>query len=139
VHDLLSIGPGCHITGPLHIDLTAPVTIGARVYMGYDVMLITADHELGDAAQRCGPRVFREIHIGDGVWLGSRVVILPGVRVGNGAVVAAGAVVARDVPPNALVGGVPAKLLRDLEDVSAESARRDRQAAAPWSLAETGE
>jgi maltose O-acetyltransferase len=130
VHDLLSIGPGCHITGPLHIDLTASVSIGARVYMGYDVMLVTADHELGEAVQRCGRRVYRPIFIEDGVWIGSRAVILPGVRIGRGAVVAAGAVVTRNVPPNAMVGGVPAKLLRDLEDAVAGNARRDRLAAA---------
>jgi acetyltransferase-like isoleucine patch superfamily enzyme len=132
VRALLSIGPGCHITGPLHIDLTAPVRIGARVYMGYDVMLVTADHELGESSQRCGRRVYRAISIEDGVWLGSRVLVLPGVRIGRGAVVAAGAVVTRDVPPNALVGGVPAKLVRDLEDPVASDARRDRLLARGW-------
>jgi acetyltransferase-like isoleucine patch superfamily enzyme len=130
VPDLLSIGPGCHITGPLHIDLTAPVRIGARVYMGYDVALITADHELGEADQRCGRRVYRAILIEDGVWIGSRAVILPGVRVGRGSVVAAGAVVTRDVPPHVLVGGVPARWVRDLEDTVASDARRARLAGA---------
>jgi maltose O-acetyltransferase len=115
IRELLSIGPGCHITGPLHIDLNAPVRIGARVYMGYDVELITTDHEIGDPTQRCGRRVYRPIHIGEGVWIGSRAVILPGVSVGNGSVVAAGAVVNRNVPANTLVGGVPARLLRELD------------------------
>ncbi len=126
VGDLLSIGPGCYITGPLHIDLTAPVRIGARVYIGYDVSLLTVDHELGDSAQRCGRRVYRGISIEDGVWIGSRVAILPGVRIGKGSVVAAGAVVARNVPPQVLVGGVPAKFIRDLDDVAAGNARRER-------------
>jgi acetyltransferase-like isoleucine patch superfamily enzyme len=139
VRELLSIGPGCHITGPLHIDLTAPVTIGARVYMGYEVMLITADHEVDGPEQRCGRRVFRPIHIEDGVWLGSRVVVLPGVRIGHGAVVAAGAVVTRDVVPDTLVGGVPAKLVRDLAAADAGDARRDRLAATAWSLADVAE
>jgi maltose O-acetyltransferase len=130
VRDLLSIGPGCHITGPLHIDLAAPVHIGARVYMGYDVALITVDHEFGEPEQRCGSRVFRAIRIEDGVWIGSRVVVLPGVRIGKGSVVAAGAVVTRDVPPHVLVGGVPAKWVRDLEDVVAGNARRTRLAEA---------
>jgi maltose O-acetyltransferase len=129
VHDLLSVGPGCHITGPLHIDLTAPVRIGARVYMGYDVELLTADHELGGPAQRCGNRVYRAIYIEDGVWIGSRAVILPGVRIGTGSVVAAGAVVTRSVPPHTLVGGVPARSVRDLEDAVAGNARRGRLAA----------
>ena len=126
----LSIGPGCHVSGPLHVDLTAPVRIGARVYIGYDVMLITADHELGDAARRCGPRVYRPIDVEDGVWLSSRVVVLPGMRIGSGSIVAAGAVVTRDVPSNVLVGGVPARVLRDLEDGEASQTRRDQLALA---------
>jgi maltose O-acetyltransferase len=130
VPHLLSIGPGCYITGPLHIDLAAPVRIGARVYIGYDVSLLTVDHELGDSAQRCGRRVYRGICIEDGVWIGSRVVILPGVRIGQGAVVAAGAIVARDVPPQVLVGGVPARFVRNLDDAAAGNARRERLVAA---------
>jgi acetyltransferase-like isoleucine patch superfamily enzyme len=134
VRHLFTIGAGCHITGPLHVDLTAPVSIGAHVYTGYDVMLVTADHVIEGPDQRCGRRVFRPVHIEDGAWLGSRVVVLPGVRVGRGSVVAAGAVVARDVPPNSLVGGVPARLLRDLEDVEAGDARRDRLDSSEWLL-----
>ena len=129
VRDLLSIGEGCYLTGPLRIDLTAPVRIGDHVYMGYDVMLITADHELGESAQRCGRRVFRPIFVEDGVWIGSRAVILPGVRLGRGSVVAAGAVVTRDAAPDTMVGGVPARLVRDLNDPVARAARRERLAA----------
>ena len=53
--------------------------------------------------------------IGEGAWIGARSVVLPGVSIGNGAVVAAGAVVTRDVPANTLVGGVPAQHLRHLD------------------------
>jgi maltose O-acetyltransferase len=125
IRELLSIGPDTYITGPLHIDLTAPVHIGARVHMGYDVQILATDHEIGDVVQRCGPRVFRGVRIGDGAWLGSRTVILPGVRIGAGAVVAAGAVVTRDVPENVLVGGVPARLIRHL-DVESTLGKRVR-------------
>lgn len=131
VRELLSIGPGSYITGPLHVDLEARVEIGARVYMGYEVMLVTVDHHLGEAVQRCGRRVFRPIWIEDGVWIGSRAVILPGVRIGRGAVVGAGAVVTRDVPAHALVAGVPAKPIRDLNDVTAGQSRRERLSASP--------
>ncbi len=55
---------------------------------------------------------YQRIEIGNDVWIGARVVILDGVKIGNGAVIAAGAVVAKDVPPYAIVGGVPAKLIR---------------------------
>lgn len=115
LRDLLSIGPKCWLTGPVHIDLSAPVTIGARVYMGYDVELLTVDHLTAGAGQRCGPRRYRPLEIGDGVWIGSRAVLLPGVRVGRGSVVAAGAVVTCDVPANVIVGGVPAKVVRHLD------------------------
>lgn len=129
VRDLLSIGLGCYLTGPLHIDLTAPVHIGDGVYMGYDVMLTTAHHEVGESEQRCGRRVFRTICVEDGVWIGSRALILPGVRLGRGSVIAAGAVVTRDVAPNTMVGGVPARLIRDLEVRVAGEARRGPLAA----------
>jgi maltose O-acetyltransferase len=131
LRDLLSIGPGCYLTGPLHVDLSAPVTIGARVYMGYDVELLTVGHAIGGPAQRCGERVYAPIEIGDGVWIASRVVILPGVRIGAGSVVAAGAVVNRDVPPNVMVGGVPARTVRRLPGGSAAEAER-RLLTGPW-------
>lgn len=55
---------------------------------------------------------YKEIHIGNDVWIGTKVLIMGGVNIGNGAVVAAGAVVTKDVPPYAIVGGVPAKILK---------------------------
>jgi acetyltransferase-like isoleucine patch superfamily enzyme len=73
------------------------------------------DHEMGPSASRCGRLVAAPIEVGDGVWLASRVTILPGVAVGKGAVVAAGAVVTQDVAPDTLVAGVPAKFIRDLD------------------------
>ena len=134
VRDLLSVGRGCYFTGPLRIDLSAEVHIGDRVYMGYEIMLLTVDHTLGDSDQRCGPRVYRPISIEDGVWIGSRATILPGVRLGRGSVVAAGAVVTRDVPANAMVGGVPARFVRDLEHRPSADRRRDRLAPV-WAAA----
>lgn len=56
------------------------------------------------------------VEIGDDCWIGGRVTILPGVHVGNGAVIAAGAVVTKDVPPYAVVGGVPAKIIYNRKD-----------------------
>ena len=54
------------------------------------------------------------VHIGADVWLGANVTVLPGITIGDGAIVAAGAVVTKDVAPNTLVGGVPAKLIKEL-------------------------
>ena len=110
---LFSVGANTFITGPLYVSVGAEVRVGDSVNIGHDVLLLTFHPETYDApvglGGACGP-----IHIGDGAWIASRVVVLPGVSVGEGAVVAAGAVVEKDVEPHTLVGGVPARLLRRL-------------------------
>ena len=123
--ELLSIGDDTFITGPLHVDLGgAAVRIGSRVRMGHHVSLLTMDHEIGPSDNRCGRLVTAPITIGDGVWLGSSVTVLGGITIGKGSIVCAGAVVTRDVPPDTLVGGVPAKFLRNLDDAAPMSERR---------------
>lgn len=114
-HHFLTIGDHTIITGPLHADLAAPVVIGNGVRIGHEVTLLTVNHAIGTPELRSGISEFYGIEIGDGAWLASRVTVLPKVRIGAGAVVAAGAVVTRDVPPNTLVAGVPARVLRSLE------------------------
>jgi acetyltransferase-like isoleucine patch superfamily enzyme len=110
----LSIGDSTIITGPLHVDLGAPVKIGNGVRIGHDVYLLTVNHAIGAQWLRSGTSEFWGIEIGDGAWIASRVTVLPKVRIGAGAVVAAGAVVSRDVPDNTLVAGVPARVIRTL-------------------------
>jgi maltose O-acetyltransferase len=112
--ELLSIGDDTFITGPLRVDLGGPVRIGNRVRLGHDVALLTRNHEIGASAFRCGLTTMGSIDIGDGVWIASRVTILPGVTIGKGAVIASGAVVTRTVPPDTLVAGVPARIVRTL-------------------------
>jgi maltose O-acetyltransferase len=112
--ELLTIGEEAYINGPFHIDLGAAVDIGDRVGIGHHVLIMTVSHESGNAHRRCGKATYAPVSIGDGAWIGSGVKILPGVKIGEGAVVASGAVVTRDVPPNTMVGGVPAKLIRVL-------------------------
>jgi acetyltransferase-like isoleucine patch superfamily enzyme len=114
---LLSFGRDTYVTGPLRINLEAPVRIGNNVNIGTEVTLLTVDHRIGDETRRAGWSVRAPVTIEDGAWLASRVTILPGVTVGAGAVVAAGAVVRHDVPPHTLVGGVPARFIRDLRAV----------------------
>jgi acetyltransferase-like isoleucine patch superfamily enzyme len=113
--ELFSIGSASAITCPLHVELAAPVRIGNNVYVGHDVALLTVDHRMGPTEERCGERMALPITLEDGVWIGSRVTVLAGVRVGAGAVVAAGAVVTGDVPPDTLVAGVPATVVRELD------------------------
>jgi len=112
---LLIIGDYTIITGPLHCDLGAEVRIGNGVRIGHDVSLLTVSHAIGRESLRAGLSEAWPIEIGDGAWLASRVTVLPRVRIGAGAVVAAGAVVTRDVPPNTLVAGVPARVIRELQ------------------------
>jgi len=71
-------------------------------------------HEVGPADQRAGKRVDRPIRIGDGTWIATRAVVLAGVTIGRGCVIAAGAVVTRDCEPHGLYAGAPAARRRDL-------------------------
>lgn len=111
----LRIGKNVQVTAPLLADVNAPIHIGDRVCLGHHVQLITTNHEIGSEEQRCGVAQLAPIVIESGVWIGARATILPGVTIGQGSVVAAGAVVTRSVEPNTLVGGVPARPIRPLE------------------------
>jgi maltose O-acetyltransferase len=114
VPQLLRFGALTYVSGPLHVDLGAEVRVGNGVRLGPDVTLLTVDHEIGPSGYRCGRLVSAPIRIGNGAWVGPRAIVLPGVFIGHGAVVAAGAVVTRDVAPNTLVAGVPARIVREL-------------------------
>jgi maltose O-acetyltransferase len=110
----LTIGSYTIITGPIHADLGAPVVIGDRVRIGHNVSLLTISHEIGEEWLRSGSNTAAPIEIGDGVWLASHVTVLGGVKIGAGSIVAAGAMVTRDVPPNTLVAGIPARVQKNL-------------------------
>ena len=109
------IGESCLLTTPLYLNASGAIEIGDRVTIGHHVMIITDNHRMSDPLRRGGERLSAPVKIEDGAWIGARVTILPGVTLGSGCVVAAGAVVARDVPPHTLVGGVPARHISDLE------------------------
>lgn len=114
IYRRLTVGRHCWFNIRVLINLGASVTIGDSVFVGHEVMLLTESHDIGSAEKRTGRLSARPITIGNGVWLGSRSTVLPGVAIGAGSIVAAGAVVTADVPPNVLVGGVPARFIRDL-------------------------
>jgi maltose O-acetyltransferase len=113
--DRLSIGRNVFINTGSFIELNDHVVIGDGVAFGQQVMILTTSHYIGTPAERAAEMWTGPVTIGAGAWIGARATILPGVVVGSGAVVAAGALVRRDVPPNTLVAGVPAVVVRQLD------------------------
>lgn len=96
-------------------DIHGPVTIGTDVMMGPRCTILTRNHRIDDVTVPMNTQSFagyRPVVIEDDVWIGANVTIMPGVRVGTGTVIAAGAVVAGDVQPFSIVGGVPARIIR---------------------------
>lgn len=90
------------------------IYIGDDVLIGHNACLLTLNHEM-EPENRADMHP-KPIHIEDKVWLGSNVTVLPGVTIGEGAIVAAGAVVTKDVESNTIVGGVPAKIIKRISD-----------------------
>jgi len=110
----LTIGKDCWFNLGCFLNLGANICIGDRVSLGHQVMILTDSHVIGSPRRRAGELTAQPVSIGDGAWLGARCTLLPGVTIGEGAVVAAGAVVTKAVAPHTLVGGAPARLLRNL-------------------------
>lgn len=94
----------------------APVEIGDHVLIGPNTLISTVNHPMTPAGRRKHLGIAKPVRIGDDVWIAGNVTIVPGVTIGNNVVVAAGAVVTKDVPDNVLVGGVPARILKILEN-----------------------
>lgn len=106
----ISIGDRCVINSGVHITAPVPVVIGSSVLIGPYVVINSGSHEYRDRSRpirgqghKLGP-----VRVEDGAWIAAHAVLLPGVTVGRGAVVAAGAVVTRSVDPFSIVAGVPA-------------------------------
>ncbi|PJJ71854.1 maltose O-acetyltransferase/hypothetical protein [Diaminobutyricimonas aerilata] len=115
--DEFSMGAGSFLNLGVVIGSNAPVTLGRRVAIGPGVQLLPTTHKLGTSDHRWGGgNVSSPITIEDGVWVGAGATILGGVTIGRGTVIAAGAVVTKDCEPDSVYGGVPAKLIRVLEN-----------------------
>lgn len=104
------MGENSVINSNCRIDTRGGIEIGSNVSISEDVILLTADHDL-DSTDFKGRN--KKIIIYDFVWIGTRTMLLPGVTIGEGAVVAAGSVVTKNVDSLAVVGGVPAKFIRE--------------------------
>lgn len=105
------------------ITTSGGVEIGERSLIGYRTQILSADHEIPPAGERfpISGNVLGKVTIEKDVWIGANCIITRGVTVGKGAVVAAGSVVVKDVPANAIVGGVPAKVIKYRDKASGES------------------
>jgi maltose O-acetyltransferase len=107
---------GRNFTGNYNLTILdiREVRIGDNVMIGPNTLITTVNHPMTPMGRRVHIGIAKPVFIGDDVWIGGNVTILPGVHIGSNVVVAAGAVVTRDVPDNTLVGGVPAKKIRTL-------------------------
>jgi acetyltransferase-like isoleucine patch superfamily enzyme len=122
----LQIGEATTLAGPIRITggrrASAKLSIGRHCFinigdgvaLGQHVLMTTNSHALGHPDRRAGALEARPIRVGDGAWIAARAVLLPGVTVGEGAVVTAGAVVTRSIPAHTMAGGVPARHIKHL-------------------------
>jgi len=140
-----SVGAGVWVEPPLHVAYGDNVVLGDEVYVNFgltvvdDVAVVVGDrvmiapnvtisttgHPVHPEVRRDGSQFSAPVHLGDDVWVGAGAVILPGVTVGAGSVVAAGAVVTAHVPPMVVVGGVPARVLREVTDADRDHRWRE--------------
>ncbi|MBD2760584.1 sugar O-acetyltransferase [Yimella sp. cx-573] len=112
----IRMGNGCFANfGLIALDV-ATITIGDDVLMGPNVQLLTPTHPIAPGPRRAKWEAAKPIVIEDNVWLGGGAIVCPGVTIGENSIVAAGAVVVKDVPANVIVGGNPAKVLREFSE-----------------------
>ena len=106
IGDNSGIGLNCRISGPLRL--------GNDVMMAPNVTVVTQNHEVSDLTvpMRLQTAPKRKVVVGNDVWIGTNAVIMPGVTVGNGVIIGAGAVVTKDIPDYAIVGGIPARIIK---------------------------
>ena len=130
------LGEGAVIKPPLFVDYGSQITIGAGTFINYNltaldvarisigrdcqlgpnVQLLTPTHPLAATPRRDKLEAAQPITLGDNVWLGGGVIVLPGVSIGDNSVIGAGSVVTKDVPANVIAVGNPARVLRALPD-----------------------
>lgn len=111
--DKVRIGTGTYVNRYTIFDVHSHLHVGRDVMIGPHCYLTDADHGMEPGSSvKSQPMRHKPVDVEDEVWIGARATILPGVRLGRGSVVGAGAVVTRDVPSMAIVAGVPARIIR---------------------------
>ncbi|MCR4337044.1 MAG: acyltransferase [Candidatus Omnitrophica bacterium] len=122
-HSGSGIRIGDHSGIGLNAYLSGRITIGNNVMMGKDVIIRTQSHNFSRTDIPMNQQGFQSeapVTIHDDVWIGDRVIILPGITVGEGAIIGAGAIVTRNVPEYMIVGGNPAKIIKSRKEGSSE-------------------
>ncbi|MFJ2778307.1 acyltransferase [Kitasatospora sp. NPDC087315] len=127
---IVRIGDGCQIAPDVTLNCTEPVLIGHQVGISAEVAVFTHGYHAGHPVRDGHGASFAGVELGDAVWLGFRSVVLPGVRVGEGTVVAASATVTRTLPAGVLAAGVPAVVKRELRPQALDERRRREAVAA---------
>ena len=112
----LTIGNDCWIGKNLKVNGNGAVKIGNRCDIAPEVTFQTGGHEIGDGSRRAGRGLRFVQRVGDGVWIGGRATILGNTTIGDSSVIASCACVTKDVEANVVVGGVPAKVIRRLDN-----------------------
>ena len=109
---------GDHTRIGIHCTVIGPVCIGNNVNLAQGITVTALNHNFKDTTKRIDEQGIstKPVVISDDVWIGANAVILPGVTIGRHVVVAAGAVVTKDVPDNCVVGGVPAKVIKEIRE-----------------------
>ena len=107
---------GDHTRIGLHNTIIGPVAIGSHVNLAQGITVTALNHNFEAPERRIDEQGVstQQVIIGDDIWIGANAVVLPGVTIGNHCVIAAGAVVTKDVPPHSLVAGVPAKIIKQI-------------------------
>lgn len=111
----LTVGDDVDLALDVIITTNGEVSIGNRVLVGYRVQILSQNHNIPINRDRIfgAGHTKAKVTICDDVWIGANSIILPGVTIGEGAIVAAGSIVTKDVPPFSIVGGVPAKIIKN--------------------------
>lgn len=133
-----AVGPGCEVRAPFYVDYGCHIVLGSNVFLNFGcvfldvcrievgdgaqigsaVQVLAADHPRDPEVRAMGLENGRPVSIGRNVWIGSSAVILPGVTIGDDAIIGAGSIVTRDVAPGATVVGNPARPLRSSDPAS---------------------
>ena len=108
----LHLGEGVFINIGCVFQDTGGIWIGDRTLVGHNCIFTTLNH--GTEPERRGDMLPAPIHIGSDVWFGARVTVVPGITIGDGAIIGAGSVVTKDLPARTVVAGVPARVIREV-------------------------